>query len=109
MLAGVKSGLKLGFRIPIWAALFFYVEEAIDDFRDTRDFASTVVAGLTVSGIFSVKNRFSIPTAARTASAAVKVGLLFGILQDAMALARGRRIDYVDSLGKRWGNGGTVR
>ncbi|KAL8808208.1 MAG: hypothetical protein Q9182_000272 [Xanthomendoza sp. 2 TL-2023] len=104
--AGVRNGVRLGLRIPIWAALFFYVEEAIDDFRDTRDFGSTVVASLTVCGVFSVKNRFNIPTAARSASAAVKVGLLFGILQDAIALARGRRLDYIEYLAKRWENGG---
>lgn len=57
MLAGVKDGLKLGLRIPIWAVCFFYVEEAVDDLRDTRDFGSTVVAGLTVSCIFSIKSK----------------------------------------------------
>ncbi len=56
MLAGVKDGFKLGLRLPIWAACFFYVEEAVDDWRDTRDFFSTVVASLTVSGLFSIKS-----------------------------------------------------
>ncbi|KAL8680310.1 MAG: hypothetical protein Q9186_003492 [Xanthomendoza sp. 1 TL-2023] len=109
MFSGINEGFKLGLRIPVWTALFFYIEEAIDDFRDTRDFASTVAASLTVSGVFSIKNQFNMPTAARTAGAGLKMGLLFGILQDAMALAKGRRVDYVDSLEKWWKYDATLR
>lgn len=59
MLEGVKAGFKLGARLSVWAACFFYVEEVVDDARNRRDFFSTVVASLTVSGVFSVKSQSS--------------------------------------------------
>lgn len=53
MLGGVKEGLKMGSKIAFWAGGFFLVEEAVDRLRDTKDFLSTIVAGLSVSGGFS--------------------------------------------------------
>lgn len=57
MFEGLKPGFKLGARLSTWAACFLYVEEAVDDARNKRDFLSTVVASLTVSGVFSVKSQ----------------------------------------------------
>ncbi|KAL8892672.1 MAG: hypothetical protein Q9215_000421 [Flavoplaca cf. flavocitrina] len=37
-------------------------------------------------------------TAARTARSGLYTGLIFGLLQDATALARGRRLSYVEFL-----------
>ncbi|KAL8730972.1 MAG: hypothetical protein Q9181_004485 [Wetmoreana brouardii] len=98
MFAGLKEGAKLGLRLPGWAFGFIFIEDAIDTRRGTKDFMSTVVAGLTLSGLFSLWNRFNIPTAARTARAGLYTGLAYGLLQDAMALARGRRLNYIDFL-----------
>jgi len=53
MLGGIKEGLKMGSKIAFWAGGFFLVEEAVDRLRGTKDFVSTVVAGLSISGGFS--------------------------------------------------------
>ena len=59
MFEGIKTGFTLGARLSAWAACFFYLEELVDDTRNRRDFFSTVVASLTVSGIFSIKSESS--------------------------------------------------
>ncbi|KAL8873724.1 MAG: hypothetical protein Q9174_000855 [Haloplaca sp. 1 TL-2023] len=97
-LEAMKSGMRFGLRLPVWALGFIVIEDSVDRLRGMRDAFSTVVAGLTLSGIFSVKNGFNIPTAARTARAGLWGGLMFGVLQDVMALARGRHVPYVDLL-----------
>ncbi|KAI9672333.1 MAG: hypothetical protein M1817_003355 [Caeruleum heppii] len=101
MLGGVKEGFRMGFRMGFWGGALFTVQEAVDRIRGTKDFASTVVAGLGVAGGFSLWNRFPIPTAARTAKSGLKFGLVFGLVQDVLALARGRRLGYVDFLLRR--------
>ena len=53
MLGGIKEGMKMGSKIAFWAGSFFLVEEAVDQMRGTKDFLSTVVAGLSISGGFS--------------------------------------------------------
>lgn len=53
MLGGIKEGMKMGFKISFWAGSFFLIEEAVDQLRGTKDFLSTVVAGLSISGGFS--------------------------------------------------------
>lgn len=45
-----------------------------------------------------VSGRFPLATAARTAKLGLYSGLAFGILQDTLSLARGRRVGYVDFL-----------
>jgi len=58
MLGGVKEGLKLGSKVAFWAGGFFVIEEAVDRVRGgKRDFASTVMAGLSVAGGFSAWSR----------------------------------------------------
>lgn len=61
-----------------------------------RDFMSTVVAALGTAGGFSAWNRFPVQTAARTATMGLKFGLAFGIMQDVLSVARGRRVGYVE-------------
>ena len=53
MLGGIKEGMKMGLKISFWAGSFFLIEEAVDQLRGTKDFLSTVVAGLSISGGFS--------------------------------------------------------
>ncbi|KAH0543590.1 hypothetical protein FGG08_002151 [Glutinoglossum americanum] len=105
-LGGLKEGARMGFRIGWWAGMFVIIEEAVDRLRYGRgrggDFLSTVVAGLGVAGGFSAWNRFPLPTAARTAKSGLLFGLAFGLAQDAVSFARGRRLAYVEFLfGKR--------
>jgi len=63
-----------------------------------RDFLSTTVAALGTAGAFSVWNRMPINTAARTATLALKAGLGFGLVQDALSVIRGRRVGYVEYI-----------
>ncbi|MCJ1298252.1 hypothetical protein MMC08_001041 [Hypocenomyce scalaris] len=96
-LGGIKEGLKMGGKVGLWVGGFFTVEEAVDRFRGgRRDFFSTVIAGLSVAGGFSAWNRFPLITAARTAKVGLISGLAFGLAQDALNLAKGRRLAYVD-------------
>ena len=53
MFGGIKEGMKMGSKIAFWAGSFFLVEESVDRMRGTKDFLSTVVAGLSISGGFS--------------------------------------------------------
>lgn len=113
MLGGAIEGLKMSGKVTVWALLFVGMEEAIDGARQgitrvtrgedaadrvSKDFMSTVVAGLGTAGAFSLWNRFPVATAARTAKTGIKVGLVYGLVQDAVGLLRGRRIGYVDFL-----------
>ena len=117
MLGGIKEGMKMGFKLSFWAGSFFLVEEAVDQLRGTKDFLSTVVAGLSISGAFSAwstysiresnseyqltmtgTDRFPLHTAARTSKVGLIGGLSYGLVQDALGLARGRRLGYVDFL-----------
>ncbi|CAK4031813.1 Hypothetical predicted protein [Lecanosticta acicola] len=73
-------------------------EEAIDEKQVlmNRDCISSMLAGLGTAGIFSAWNRFPLPTAARTAKMGARAGLVFGLLQDAVSLVKGRRVGYVE-------------
>ena len=52
-LGGIKEGLKMGFKIGFWGGSFFAIEEAVDRWRGTKDFLSTVVAGMSIAAGFS--------------------------------------------------------
>lgn len=55
VVGGVKDGMKLGFKLGAGAFAFCLFEETVDYARDdTRDFLSTVTAGLSFSGIYSL-------------------------------------------------------
>lgn len=47
-------------------------------------------------------DRFPLITAARTAKVGLYTGLALGLIQDALGLARGRRVGYVDFLTRRY-------
>ena len=55
MLGGIKEGLKMGSKIGFWAGSFFVIEEAVDEWRGTKDFLSTVVAGMSIAAGFSAQ------------------------------------------------------
>jgi len=97
-LGGVKEGFKMGAKVSFWTAAFFSVEEIFDRYRGTKDFVNTVIASLSVAGGFSLWNRFPVTTAARTAKSGLAIGLAYGLAQDAIGAARGRRPGYVDFI-----------
>lgn len=112
-LGGVKEGFRMAARVSAWAALFLGMEEGVDcarrgmhrirKGRDVNeavagDFVSSMLAGLSTGGAFSLWNRFPIVTAARVARMGAKGGLLFGLLQDGVSLMRGRRVSYVEFI-----------
>lgn len=43
-------------------------------------------------------DRFNFPTMARTARTSLTLSLVYGLTQDLLALAQGRRVRYVDML-----------
>ena len=55
MLGGIKEGLKMGSKISIWGGSFFVVEQAVDEWRGTKDFLSTVIAGMSIAAAFSAQ------------------------------------------------------
>lgn len=77
-------------------------EETVDEkqIMMNRDCFSSMLAGLGTAGTFSAWNRFPLPTAARTAKLGARAGLLFGLLQDALSLMKGRRVGYVEFIKK---------
>lgn len=121
MLGGIKEGVRMAGRQAFWVAVFVGSEEGVDRARGavsriwsglrendhgevegaSKDFVSTVFAGLGTAGLFSAWHRFPIPTAARLAKTGAKAGLAFGLLQDAASMMRGRRLGYVDFVKRR--------
>lgn len=115
-------GLKLG----AGAFAFCLFEETVDYARhDRRDFLSTVTAGLSFSGIYSLLGmsagsllfsrlketylfaiaRHDVFTAARTTKLGLKLSLAYGLTQDALESLKGNRPAYVDFfLGNRRSN-----
>jgi hypothetical protein len=51
---GVMEGFKMGFKVSIWTASFFSIEEMFDRYRGTKDFLNTTIASLSVAGAFSL-------------------------------------------------------
>lgn len=61
IVGGVKDGMKLGLKLGAGAMAFCLFEETVDYARhDRRDFLSTVTAGLSFSGIYSLLGTFSV-------------------------------------------------
>jgi hypothetical protein len=125
ILGGLKEGIKMAGRIGFWTGIFVVMEEGLDMGRfgavrawkehapkyammeedETsgnipRDFLSTTSAGLGTAGLFSAWNGFPLPTTVRLMKMGAKVGLGFGLLQDALSLMRGRRLGYVEFVKK---------
>ncbi|KAK1998077.1 hypothetical protein LX36DRAFT_577070 [Colletotrichum falcatum] len=105
MQGGLREALHMGSRLSFWTLMTFGLESTVDRYRGKSDLLSTVLASLTVAGAFSFWNRFSLPTAARTARYGLLFGLAYGGMQDAVGLARGRSIGYVDFIRRRFGSG----
>lgn len=107
MLGGVKEAVKMGLKTGIWVAGFITMEDAVDEWRGAggqRDCFSSLTAGLTTAGLFSLWNQFPVPTAARTARLGLKIGLGYGLVQDLFSLLQGRKVGYVE-FGKRMAKG----
>ncbi|KAF2095432.1 hypothetical protein NA57DRAFT_67850 [Rhizodiscina lignyota] len=114
-LGAMKEGIKMGVRTGFLVGLFAVTEDMVDEGRaslaevlgrregllESKDFVSTVVAGLGTAGAFSVWNRFTVAEAARTAKLGLVVGLGYGLLQDGISLLRGRRLGYVELIRHR--------
>ncbi|KAI9699254.1 MAG: hypothetical protein M1820_007226 [Bogoriella megaspora] len=111
MWGALGEGRRMGLRIGFWVATFGTLEEAVDRGRGrmkvlfgrgrgegqhVSDALSSVVAGLSTAGAFSLWNRFPMPTAARTAKMGLRFGLGYGILQDVVGVLKGRRVGYID-------------
>ena len=60
-LGGLKEGFRLGSKIALWTGAFFFFEEAVDDIRGSKDFLSTMVAGLGIAGLFSAFRECCLP------------------------------------------------
>lgn len=108
----------MGIKQSIWVGLFVSMEECVDrgrtgmirqwrelkgrtddeDIIGSRDFLSSVLAGLGTAGAFSAYNRFPVYTTTRMAKMGAKAGLAFGLLQDMLSMLRGRRLGYVDFI-----------
>ncbi|KAH0613481.1 uncharacterized protein H6S33_005367 [Morchella sextelata] len=89
-LGGIKQGVRTGARIAAWASLFVATEEAVDRLMGRRDAVGTVVAGLSLSGLFSVWNRLSYSMAITSAKRGLAFGLVFGLTQDLLRMRRRR-------------------
>jgi hypothetical protein len=115
---GITAGLRSGAYLAGWTSLFFLVEESMDVFRGTwragrtfmemegvseldiekvdtgveksRDFLSSVVAGMVTGGLWSAWNKFPVLTAARTIRMGLFAGLGYGVFQDSLTWARGK-------------------
>ncbi|KAJ5095766.1 hypothetical protein NUU61_005122 [Penicillium alfredii] len=99
VVGGVKDGMRMGFKLGAGTLAFCLFEETVDFARyDERDFLSTVTAGLSCSGIYSLLARHDVFTAARTAKFGLKMSLVYGLLQDSLETMKGNRPAYVDFL-----------
>ncbi|KAL4747935.1 hypothetical protein BDW72DRAFT_181602 [Aspergillus terricola var. indicus] len=103
IVGGVKEGVKMGFKLGAGALAFCLFEETVDYARhDKRDFISTVTAGLSFSGIYSLLARHDVYTAARTTKLGLKLSLVYGLMQDGLETLKGNRPAYIDFiLGRR--------
>ncbi|KAL4741271.1 hypothetical protein BDV11DRAFT_183202 [Aspergillus similis] len=103
IVGGVKEGMKMGFKLGAGALAFCLFEETVDYARhDQRDFISTVTAGLSFSGIYSLLARHDVYTAARTTKLGLKLSLVYGLMQDGLETLKGNRPAYIDFiLGRR--------
>ncbi|PYH90039.1 hypothetical protein BO71DRAFT_91478 [Aspergillus ellipticus CBS 707.79] len=99
LLGGMKEGTRMGMKLGIGASVFCLLEETVDYARhDQRDFLSTVTAGLSLSGIYSLMARHDVYTAARTAKLGLKASLVYGMMQDVLEWSKGNRPAYVEFL-----------
>ncbi|KAL6253321.1 hypothetical protein RBB50_001044 [Rhinocladiella similis] len=114
IVGGAKEGVKLGLVCMGWATLFMATEEMVDLSRTRflsrgaedkktgqRDAGSTVVAGMTVAGIYSWKRGLDHFATVHTAKTAMKFSLMYGLVQDMASTIRGNPPTYVAWLKKK--------
>ena len=65
MLGGIKEGAKMGMKLGLLVGGFCATEEAVDRVRGGKDAGSTVVAGGTVAGIWSLWSRWTLSAGRR--------------------------------------------
>ncbi|KAL5596539.1 hypothetical protein BROUX41_006765 [Berkeleyomyces rouxiae] len=94
----IVEGVRMGARLGVWTTAMFALEQTVDRYRGRRDLVSTVLASLSVAGLFSLWNRFNMPTFTRTARYGLVFGLAYGGLQDAACAVQGNasQLSYVD-------------
>ncbi|KXJ96189.1 hypothetical protein Micbo1qcDRAFT_172457 [Microdochium bolleyi] len=102
---GLKEGFKVGGKLAVLSTAMFCVENLFDVYRGTKDMFNTVMASVAIANGFSLWNRFSAPETARTVKKGLKFGFVFGGVQDAVSLLKGRPVGYIEfirrQLGKR--------
>lgn len=96
MYGGLREGFRMAARTGVWTLMALSLESTVDRCRGTSDLFSTIIASLSVAGAFSLWNRFTFSTAARTAKSGLVFGLAYGGVQDMLSAARGRRLGYVE-------------
>lgn len=52
--AGLKEGLKMGFKVSLVTTSMFVIEGLYDEYRQTKDLINTTLASVTVAGAFSL-------------------------------------------------------
>ena len=107
-LGGMKEGFKMGTVVTAWATLFVLTEATVDEARAKwftrarqRDVGSTVVAGMTVAGLYGWKNGMDRWTFTKTARTALKWSVVFGLVQDSLAWATGEPPAYIEWAGEK--------
>ena len=117
IVGGVKEGIRMGARVGFWTGTFLVIESSLDKWRETKDFISSSIAGFSVASAFSLTSKsserskaiwvdlthittdqFPLMTAVRTLKSGLYGGILYGLVQDVLGLARGRQLRYVDLI-----------
>jgi hypothetical protein len=108
VVGGVKEGVKFGGQITIFTGVFMGVEEIMDRSRSKvfargdedyatgqKDFANTVIAGMSTSGLYILWKRMDVFAAGKMARMALKYSLAYGLAQDLLASFKGESPAYV--------------
>jgi hypothetical protein len=63
----IPYGTKLGLRMAPWAMGFLLMEQGVDHARggSSKDFLSTIMASISIAGLYSVWSMFFLPTSSR--------------------------------------------
>jgi len=118
MFSGMREGTKLGSTCLGWATLFMITEEMVDLSRTRllarrgddvatgqRDAGSTIIAAMSVAGIYSWKRGLDHFATVHNARIALKFSIMYGLAQDVAATVRGSPPAYIAWLRKTfWTN-----
>jgi hypothetical protein len=113
-LGAVKEGVRFGGVLSIWASMFMLAEEGLDHARarifakkneevalGQRDALDTTLAALMTAGLYTRWHRMDVFATSNMARMAVKYGLLYGLLQDAVSTFRGERPAYISWIARK--------